>query len=163
MTGRMRVFLATAGCMFLLVLGLAPAHAANVLFTVQQKSGGGTFDVTDDILARLKPHHFKAVLPGGTGAEQDVGGPLLRDVIEAAGLHGTKVWAKALDGYEMDIPFTDLDRFDVIAATEVDGKPLTVRDRGPAWVVYPTVDHPELRDALYEARSVWQIKQLIVE
>ena len=84
-------------------------------------------------------------------------------MLAAAGVSGTKITARALDGYELDIPMEDVQGYDVIAATEVDGKPLSVRDRGPAWIVYPTVDHPELRDSLYEARSVWQLKELIVE
>lgn len=50
--------------------------------------------------------------------------------------------------------------YDVILATTVDGKQLSVRDRGPLWVVYPTGDKPELRTPVFEARSVWQLKEL---
>ncbi len=142
---------------------VAPAHAEDVLFRVQSKDGSHALDVTAAELAKFQMHHYKAVLPGGAGAVQEVGGPLLRDVLSAAGVSGSKITARALDGYELDIPIEDVQNYDVLAATEVDGKTLSVRDRGPAWIVYPTVDHPELKDALYEARSVWQIKELIVE
>lgn len=156
---------------FVLLFGLASmllpagsaAHAEEALFKVHAKDGGPVLEVTPAELAKMKMHRYKAVLPGGTGQVQDVSGPLLRDVFAAAGVSGTKITARALDGYELDIPMEDVQNFDVVAAIEVDGKPLSVRDRGPAWIVYPTVDHPELKDALYEARSVWQLKELIVE
>lgn len=156
---------------FVLMLGLASlflpagsaAQAEEVLFKVHSKDGSHALDVTAAELAKMKMHRYKAVLPGGTGQMQDVGGPLIREIFAAAGITGTKITARALDGYELDIPMEDVQNYDVVAAVEVDGKPLSVRDRGPAWIVYPTVDHPELKDALYEARSVWQLKELIVE
>lgn len=138
-------------------------HAEEVLFKVHSKDGAHSLDMTASELAKLEMHRYKAILPGGAGDVQEVGGPLMRDVLQAAGVTGSKITARALDGYELDIPMEDVQNFDVLTATEVDGKPLSVRDRGPAWIVYPTVDHPELKDALYEARSVWQIKELIVE
>lgn len=137
--------------------------ADDVLFRIHGKDGSHALDVTASMLGEMDNHRFKAVLPGGTGTVQEVSGPLVRDLLKAAGLEGSKVVAKALDGYEMDIPMSDMTDFDVIAATRVDGKPLSVRDRGPAWIVYPNVDRPDLKDALYEARSVWQVKELIVE
>lgn len=146
-----------------LLSGASGAQAEDILFKVHSKDGSHSLDITAPELAKLEVHRYKAVLPGGDGAVQDVAGPLVRDVLAAAGVTGTKITARALDGYELDIPMEDVQNFDVLAATEVDGKPLSVRDRGPAWIVYPTVDHPELKDALYEARSVWQIKELIVE
>lgn len=146
-----------------LFTGVNGAHAEELLFKVHSKDGAHSLDMTASELSKLETHRYKAVLPGGDGAVQDVAGPLVRDVLAAAGVTGTKITARALDGYELDIPMEDVQNFDVLAATEVDGKPLSVRDRGPAWIVYPTVDHPELKDALYEARSVWQIKELIVE
>ena len=70
---------------------------------------------------------------------------------------------KALDGYEMEIPMSDFQKFDVIAATEMDGRRLDVRDLGPAWILYPNVDNPDLNGPLYASRSVWQIKEIVLE
>lgn len=138
-------------------------QAEDALFKIHAKGSASMFAVTTAEIAGVGEHEYMAVLPGGEGKPQAVKGPLVRDLLKAAGLHGTKIWVKALDGYEMDIPYTDVASYDVMLATMVDGQALSVRDRGPAWIVYPTVDHPELQNALYEARSVWQIKELIVE
>lgn len=147
-----------------MVLLLSSARADDVLFEVHKKNSDTVFQVTRSVADKLTAHEFKAYLPGGEGKVQTAKGPLLRDVLAAAGIEGgERIWVKALDGYELDIPYTDATEFDLITATSVDGKVLTVRDRGPAWIVYPNIDKPQLNDALYEARSVWQLKELTIE
>ena len=71
-------------------------------------------------------------------------GPLLRDVLGAAGAHGTVLRARALNDYRVDIPFDDAQRYDVIVARLLDGAPMPVRDKGPLFVVYPFDAQPEL-------------------
>ena len=139
------------------------AYADDSLFVVKSKTGAADFVVTDSIVEKIGTKTYKAVLPSSDGAVQTVRGPLLRDVLKAAGASQTGVTAKAFDNYEMKIPGEDFTKFDVILAIEVDGKRLSVRNKGPAWVVYPSVDHPELQGELYQSRSVWQIKELIAE
>lgn len=149
------------------VLLLSLAHAgpsfAQTLFSVKSKDGAVTFEVTEEVLAGMKQTAYKAVLAASDGETSDVKGPLLRDVLKAAGLTGTGVLARALDNYEMVVPAEDYDTHDVILAVEVNGKRLSVRDKGPAWIVYPSVDKPELQGDVYQSRSVWQIKELIVQ
>ena len=94
----------------------------------------------------------------------EVRGPLMRDLLKAAGVDGTHAAAVALDKYEVEIPMADFSTLDVIAAIEMDGKRLTVRSKGPAWIIYPTGEHTELqKDPVYEARSIWQLKDLVVK
>lgn len=146
------------------VLLLSSARADDVLFEVHKKNSDVVFQVTRSVADKMTAHEFKAYLPGGEGKVQVAKGPLVRDILAAAGITaGERIWVKALDGYELDLPFSDAQNFDMIAATSVDGKVLSVRDRGPAWIVYPNIDKPELNDALYEARSVWQLKELTIE
>jgi hypothetical protein len=46
---------------------------------------------------------------------------------------------------------------------KVEGKVLTIRDKGPLWIVYPKDAHEVLNDVQYYARSVWQLNKLHVE
>ena len=39
---------------------------------------------------------------------------------------------------------------------------LTVRQRGPLWVIYPWSDQPNLQNEVYYSRSIWQLKALEV-
>lgn len=90
-------------------------------------------------------------------------GPLVRDVLSAAGARGDKVQAVALNDYRVDIPFDDLLRFDVVLALLLDGKPMQVRDKGPLFIMYPFDRRPELRTAVYFSRCAWQLVKLEVQ
>ena len=89
-------------------------------------------------------------------------GPLLSDVLKAAGAKGLSLKAVAINDYKIQIPADDT-RHGVILARLVDDKPLSVRDRGPLFVVYPFDSAPELRNATYFGRSIWQLKSIEVE
>lgn len=87
-------------------------------------------------------------------------GPLLRDVLRAAGAQGTMLQARALNDYRVDIPFEDAQRYDVILARLLDGAPMSVRDKGPLFVMYPFDSLAELRNAVYYTRSAWQLRTI---
>jgi hypothetical protein len=42
----------------------------------------------------------------------------------------------------------------------MDGVPLSKRDKGPIWMIYPMSDHEELRDPVYNSRLIWQVVKL---
>lgn len=89
-------------------------------------------------------------------------GPLMRDVLAAAGAKGTTIVAVALNDYKVEIPFEDAVRHDLILARLMDGKPMPVRDKGPLFVIYPFDAKPELKAEQYYNRSIWQLRQLQV-
>jgi hypothetical protein len=89
-------------------------------------------------------------------------GPLLRDVVAAAGGHGTQLRAYALNDYRVDIPTEDLQRYDVLLARLLDDRPMAVRDKGPLFIIYPFDQHDELRTAVYFSRCAWQLKSIEV-
>ncbi|MCH8808257.1 MAG: hypothetical protein IH993_00260, partial [Proteobacteria bacterium] len=43
------------------------------------------------------------------------------------------------------------------------GEILRTRSKGPLWVIYPWSERPELRTQVVYGRSIWQIKELMVE
>lgn len=90
-------------------------------------------------------------------------GPLLRDVLAAAGAQGTTLKTQALNDYRVDIPFDDAQRFDMVLARLLDDKPMPVRDKGPLFIIYPFDNRPELRNALYFSRSAWQLKSIDIQ
>jgi len=90
-------------------------------------------------------------------------GVLMRDILGLVGAEGETVSARALNDYVIDIPMADFERFDVLAATVMDGERLTPRDKGPIWIVYPRNDFEELRDIRYDYRWVWQLEHLEVK
>ncbi len=90
-------------------------------------------------------------------------GPLLRDVLQALKANGTSIKATALNDYKVSIPMQDALKYDVILARQVDGKIISVREKGPLFVIYPFDSATELRNLTYYNRSIWQLKALSVE
>ncbi|MDB5847248.1 MAG: hypothetical protein JWP29_1000 [Rhodoferax sp.] len=89
-------------------------------------------------------------------------GPLLRDVLAAAGAKGKTILALALNDYKTEIPFDDVLRQDAIIARLMNDKPMPVRAKGPLFIVYPYDSKSELRSEIYYNRSAWQLKALTV-
>jgi hypothetical protein len=84
-------------------------------------------------------------------------GPLLREVLAAAGVRSEQVWVRALNDYEAEIPLAELEEYDVILAMRRNGSPMQIREFGPLFVLYPFDDHPELLNETVRFRSVWHV------
>ncbi|MDJ0628108.1 MAG: molybdopterin-dependent oxidoreductase [Rhodobacter sp.] len=89
-------------------------------------------------------------------------GVLLRDLMADVEANGTEADAIALNDYTVGIPLQDGEQYDVILALRADGRVLTVRNRGPVWIIYPWNDEPDLQNEVYYSRSIWQLKTLDV-
>jgi Uncharacterized protein conserved in bacteria len=70
---------------------------------------------------------------------------------------------EALNDYSALIPLSDLGAFDPILAYRRDGQPIGIAERGPLFVIYPMLDHPELRTQVYFNRTVWQVSRITLE
>jgi hypothetical protein len=91
-------------------------------------------------------------------------GPLARDVLAQVGLdHEQAVRFVAANDYFVDIPTGDFRDYDAILAMEADGKPLSRREKGPLWLMYPISDHAELNDPTYLGRLIWQVVRIEAE
>ena len=89
-------------------------------------------------------------------------GPLLRSVLDAAGAHGKTIKITALNDYAADVPFADATDLDTMLATRMDGALMSVRDKGPLFLVYPFDQDQALLNEKYFSRSVWQIRDIEV-
>lgn len=94
-------------------------------------------------------------------------GPRLRDVLALTGLdhrdaEGGFLAMVALNDFRINVPMTDVRDFDPILAREMDGEIMRVRDYGPLWLVYPRDDYPELQDALFDERWIWQLSEIVI-
>lgn len=93
-------------------------------------------------------------------------GPLIRDILKAvdAAPDAKTVAVVAIDGYQKEIPLTDLERWDVITAHTLNGKRLTVETKGPLWIMYPIDKHPkELLNNETTTKLVWSLTGLVVQ
>lgn len=74
-------------------------------------------------------------------------GPLLTNVIRAAGAQvnaATKLVLRAIDGYTVVVPLSEIDRFRFIVATHLGEQPIPLGGLGPLWAVYEPDAFPEM-------------------
>lgn len=157
------------GVALAIVAGMAcasPPAADGTVLTVElppasDGAARGRRDFDLAALATLPQTTIRATLPW-YGAPRHFTGPLLRDVLAAAGAGAgaRSLLALALGDYRAEIPIEDLQRWPVIVAYQVDGRPVAVRDKGPLMIVYPVDDDPELRQGRYLGRAVWQLRTI---
>ena len=87
----------------------------------------------------------------------------LKTLLELAGASGTKLSAIALNDYAATIPVTDATEKGAFIAYLMDGAEMSVRERGPLWVLYPFDQRPELKAEEYYSRAVWQLKAIDIK
>ena len=113
------------------------------------------------MLAALPQHTFSTKTPWYPEAHKFTG-PLLRDVLAAAGAQGKNLRAIALNDYKVDLPVADALKFNLVLARLMDDKPMPVRDKGPLFIIYPFDADEALRNERYYSRSAWQLKAIDV-
>jgi len=99
--------------------------------------------------------------PWYDGAES-FSGPLAAALFEAVGAEGSMVTVTALNDYSAEVPMSDFLDHPVIFASRLDGDELSIRDKGPLFLIYPFDTEPDLYNEVYFGRSVWQITSITV-
>lgn len=102
-----------------------------------------TFDFA--ALTRLPAVTIKPTLEYD-GKVHTLRGPLLQDVLAAAGVSGDnyRLLIQAIDGYAVMVPISDIRKYRFIIATHRDGQALPVGGLGPLWAVYDADRYPDI-------------------
>lgn len=113
------------------------------------------------MLEALAQRTVEADYPQG-GPLHKFEGPLLRDVLKAAGATGKAVHVLAIDGYNQEIEMRELEQWPILLALKEDGKYMPLGGFGPMRVVFPRRDVPALADR-NDDKWVWGVVQIGVE
>ncbi|SIN77374.1 molybdopterin-dependent oxidoreductase [Vannielia litorea] len=89
-------------------------------------------------------------------------GVSLKALAEAAGFEGGTLRATAINDYAVEIPVTDAVEGGPIVAYRMNGAEMSVRDKGPLWIVYPYDASAEYRTEVIYSRSIWQLDRIVV-
>ncbi len=90
------------------------------------------------------------------------GVPMIK-LMQTVGAFGDRVRAIALNDYVTEIPLSDFARYGVLLAMKRNGKYMSIRERGPLFIIYPFDAFDELWSSTYSSRCAWQVAQLIVK
>jgi hypothetical protein len=154
------------------VLGATPAAAEGfaspagpVILTLGGKiaatNSEGTLALDQALLETLPQHEF-ATSTIWTEGVATFRGVLLRDLLRATGATGTTVTLTALNDYSITLPVAEATETAPLLAYLMNGQPMSVRDKGPVWLIYPYDADADFRTEQTYARSIWQLDRIEV-
>lgn len=166
MVGRLLVPLA---CMALMAMpALAedlPNPTGEVVLTVAgnigvtNQDGTAVFDV--EMLKALGEVSFETTTPWTDGVQRFTG-VSLHNLLQVLDVTEGSLKATAINDYAIDIPVSDSVEGGPILAYLQNGEPMSVRDKGPLWLVYPYDLNEAYQAEVIYSRSIWQLVRLDV-
>lgn len=139
-----------------------PASASDTILVVTGNVPSAEINLTLAQIEAMGSASIVTTTPWHDGLTTFEGVPMA-NFLEAVGAQGTTAYVQALNDFSIDIPLSDLIRFDAILAFKTNGNYMGIADKGPLFIVFPYDDVEETRNALFYARSVWQIHTIVIE
>ncbi len=87
-------------------------------------------------------------------------GVRLIDLIRALKIDAPVLRLHALNKYSVEFPVTEATQVAPLLAFAMDGVPMSVRDKGPVWVIYPYDSSAAYRTDQIFSRSIWQLDRI---
>jgi hypothetical protein len=119
--------------------------------------GAARFDL--EMLEALGATTFKTATIWTEGVQQ-FEGVSLKALTDTLGITSGKLRATAINDYSVEIPLSDAVEDGAIIAYRLDGETMSVRDKGPLWVVYPYDMNSDFRSEVVYSRSIWQLDRI---
>ncbi len=84
----------------------------------------------------------------------------LNVLVDRLGITGDTLRATAINNYAVEIPVSDAVEGGPIIAYKLNGETMSVRDKGPLWIIYPYDLDPAFRSEVIYSRSIWQLDRI---
>ncbi|MBR2655613.1 MAG: oxidoreductase [Loktanella sp.] len=137
------------------------ALAEDAILTVNSDADGRSVSFTYEELLALPQTEFRT----GTIWTSDVdsyAGPTLAAVLDAAEVSHGDLRIYAINDYNVEFPADKISTDAPVLAVQVNGKPFSIREKGPIWLLFPFDDDDSYRTEDHFALSVWQLQQIDV-
>ncbi|MGR3616646.1 MAG: molybdopterin-dependent oxidoreductase [Paracoccaceae bacterium] len=97
-----------------------------------------------------------------TDGVQEFTGVSLQHLVTKMGADSGTLQAVAMNDYIVEIPVSDAVEKGPIIAYARNGEHMSIRDKGPLWVIYPYDSNAKYRSEEIYARSIWQLNRLVI-
>ncbi|MBF8999940.1 MULTISPECIES: molybdopterin-dependent oxidoreductase [Vibrio] len=150
------------GALFISIIALFIGHAQAQEDTVLTVSGDNQeVSYTMEQLENMAQDTITTETPWTKGNTQFTG-ITLKKLLEQSGIENENIKVGAINNYWANIPYQDIPTYDPILAFKMNGKSMSVRDKGPLWVIYPLSQTNQLTSELLHSRMVWQVNRIEV-
>lgn len=154
----------TAALLLALSASGALAQEKETILIVQGDfDGDGVADerrFSRDELAALGEESFSTSTIWTEGAQEFVGVRLHRLLEALAPDHEGQVDLVAVNDYQVSMPSAEAEPNGALLAYLRNGEQMTLRDKGPVWLVYPYDASDLYRTEVVYSRSVWQLSKI---
>ncbi|QDC10758.1 oxidoreductase [Oceanicola sp. D3] len=130
---------------------------SGALATTNTEEGTAQFDLA--MLEALGATTIETTTIWTEGTKTFEGVPLSL-LVERLGIEGETLRATAINDYSVEIPLTDAIEGGPIVAYRMDNDEMSVRDKGPLWIVYPYDSSDDYRTEVIYSRSIWQLDRI---
>jgi len=152
------ISLKSIGLMLWMFVAFAPATAfAETLLRVTHDGTETEYD--REALEMLGAVTIETATIWTEGVQSFTGVPLATLAAELAIEDGVFL-ASAINDYTVEIPVSDAVEGGPIIAFLNNGEIMSIRDKGPLWIVYPYDDNPDYQAELIYSRSIWQLDRI---
>ena len=117
------------------------------------------FDIA--MLEQLGGASLVTTTPWTTGQQSFVG-VSMETLLNAVGAEGQTLYVTALNDYHAELPMDDFYTYPVLLAYSLNGEFMSVRDKGPLWIVFPRDDNPAFGEPGNTYKWVWQLTTMEV-
>ncbi len=97
-----------------------------------------------------------------TDGPQQFEGVSLRDLLQPLELDGGQLILIAQNDYQVRLSVRDAFSQEGLLAHSRNGQRMSLRDKGPLWLVYPYDKSPVYRSESIFAQSVWQLDRIVI-
>ena len=163
-------FLLKSLCTFALMCGASVASAdqlaapaGDVILTIKGQMtqsnipGGAAFDLA--MLQEIGTATISTSTPWTEGVQIFKGLPL-NQLLAHIGAAPTRLRVAAINEYQVEVPASDAIDGGPILAWEQSGRLLSIREKGPLWLMYPFDTKAEYRTEEIHSRAIWQVLQI---
>lgn len=144
--------------------GELPVPRGEILLTVSgnigvtNAEGSAVFDA--EMLAALGEDVITTTTIWTDGV-QEFRGVSLAALVKSLGVTSGTLTATAINDYIVEIPVSDAIEGGPILAYENNGQAMSVRDKGPLWLVYPYDSDKAYQTEVIYSRSIWQLVKIV--
>lgn len=137
--------------------------AGEVVLTIDGSIGRmnaeGRADFDLDMLRALPAVKFRTATPWTEGPVE-FEGVALADLLKSVEASGKSIRAAALNDYVAQVDAETVVSSGAILAYRMNGEEISIRDKGPLWIMFPFDQKPELKSETIYSQSVWQLRKM---
>ncbi len=142
------------------------APTGDVILTVSGDisvtNNGNQADFDIEMLKEIEVESFETSTIWTEGI-QSFEGVSLAAFLDFLGIEAGTLSMTAINDYEVIVPTSDAEDGGPILAYMRNGTEMSVRDKGPVWLVYPYDHDVKYQTKVIYTRSIWQLDRIVVK